>query len=925
MYKFLKLFAVFTSAIVLAACGGGGGSSDSGSGGSGGGSGGGSTFSCPTGTTAISVAGTLNNVCSLSGTLTANTTLTNDAWYFLDGPVFVGEAAAKDGTGGSGITLTIEAGTTVYGAEGTSSQADGALFVSRGNKIEAVGTASAPIIFTSAQDLGVAAHHGGTQRDAYDGIFSADPNTSEWGGLAINGLATINTCNETEICEKEGEGDSGLYGGNDDTDNSGTLKYVVVKYAGNVITSEDELNGIAFQGVGSGTTVDFVQVHNNADDGIEFFGGTVNAKHLIVTGADDDSVDWTEGYRGKLQHVLVLQNPSQPASDRGIEADSYGSAPDNSPRANPTLSNFTLVGGQAFDPDASSNTGATFRAGTNVTFVNSVITGFPKGLDIDDPETYEAISGIDVKSVLIGGNTANFATDTGAGEVDDLATFFAAEDSNNAVGPTSLDFYTNGSAEDAVTAYDIAAVDSWFDDVSHVGAVADNDWTEGWSFGLSEAPAVSCPAWAPANTDGLCVVEAGTVTGNVQMEAGLDFLLNGAVFIGEDVGGDAANPDATAATATLNIDAGVTIYATDAVDTVLVVSRGSQIFVNGTASDPVIMTTINDSTADINTATETWGGLAINGRATLNTCNGVGAFCEKEGEGDSGLYGGNDDADSSGHIYYLQVLYAGNVITSEDELNGIAFQGVGSGTVVDYVQVHNNADDGVEFFGGTVNVKHLVVTGSDDDSVDWTEGYRGKLQHVLIIQNENQSATDRGIEADSYGSAPDNSPRANPTLSNFTLVGGQAFDPDASSNTGATFRAGTNVTFVNSVITGFPKGLDIDDPETYAAIDGINFRSILLAGNTAAFATDTGSGEVDDLATFFAAEDSNNTTADASTLVAAYTGGRAYLPGATESAVVAYDINADDNWFDDVDYIGAFDGTTPAWTDGWTVWIDALD
>jgi len=250
---------------------------------------------------------------------------------------------------------------------------------------------------------------------------------------------------------------------------------------------------------------------------------------------------------------------------------------------------------------------------------------------------------------------------------------------------------------------------------------------------------------------------------------------------------------------------------------------------------------------------------------------------------------------------------------------------VGSGTTVDFVQVHNNADDGIEFFGGTVNAKHLIVTGADDDSVDWTEGYRGKLQHVLVLQNPSQPASDRGIEADSYGSAPDNSPRANPTLSNFTIIGGLAADAGASSNTGATFRAGTNVTFVNSIITGFPKGLDIDDPETYAAIDGINFRSILLAGNTAAFATDTGSGEVDDLATFFAAEDSNNTTADASTLVAAYTGGRAYLPGATESAVVAYDINADDNWFDDVDYIGAFDGTTPAWTDGWTVWIDALD
>ena len=111
----------------------------------------------------------------------------------------------------------------------------------------------------------------------------------------------------TAECTKEGEANSGLFGGDDPTDSSGSLKYMVVKYAGSNVDPENQLNGIAFQGVGSGTEVDYVQVHNNLDDGIEFFGGNVSARHVVLTGNADDSLDWTDGWQGSIQFLLINQ------------------------------------------------------------------------------------------------------------------------------------------------------------------------------------------------------------------------------------------------------------------------------------------------------------------------------------------------------------------------------------------------------------------------------------------------------------------------------------------------------------------------------------------------------------------------------------------------------------------------------------------
>ena len=162
--------------------------------------------------------------------------------------------------------------------------------------MNAIGTRERPIVFTSDQPVG--------QRGRGD-----------WGGIIINGRAPVNI----EGGEGVGEADTGVYGGNQPNDNSGTMRYVRVEFAGVEFSPDNELNGIAFQAVGSGGTYDFIQVHMNRDDAFEWFGGTANIKHAVASNAADDSFDWTFGWQGKAQFVVIHQRGDD--ADRGIEAD----------------------------------------------------------------------------------------------------------------------------------------------------------------------------------------------------------------------------------------------------------------------------------------------------------------------------------------------------------------------------------------------------------------------------------------------------------------------------------------------------------------------------------------------------------------------------------------------------------------------------
>jgi hypothetical protein len=312
--------------------------------------------------------------------------------------------------------------------------------------------------------------------------------------------------------------------------------------------------------------------------------------------------------------------------------------------------------------------------------------------------------------------------------------------------------------------------------------------------------------------------------------------------------------------ASLTIGAGVTVK----IDSnTIVIDRNSTININGTLAQPVTLTCLNPTSGIGNqnggpSDAGCWGGLYVNGNAPVN--NGTltspairsspAGSREAVGEGGTGLYGGGDPADNSGTIRFLRIFNAGTRFSPTNERNGLTLQGVGSGTTVDYVWEDNGLDDGVEFFGGTVRVKHLLVTRSQDDGFDWVGGFRGKAQFVIVRGCD--AGCDRGIEADNFGidgngTDPEAAPRSAPTLYNFTLVGSNNL-ASSTVTAGVILRQNTGGFLRNFLVFNYKAGLDIDQPAgatppgivlsqgicDVMANDSLIFRNSLLAGNTAA-------------------------------------------------------------------------------------------
>lgn len=407
------------------------------------------------------------DVCTVTGPILEDTTFTADKQWVLAGGVFVGDDT--DPTAAP-ATLTIEPGTTVFGDTATLSF----LLITRGSRLVADGTEDAPIVFTSAADVGSRVR-------------------GHWGGIVINGQAPVNGC-AGDPCTLQGEAGTGTYGGSDVDDDSGVVRYVRIEFPGKLIDDENELNGIALQGVGRGTTIDFVQVHMGADDCIEFFGGTVDAKHLVCTGIGDDNLDWTFGWTGRLQYLVAQQ--AEDAGERGIEADNNEDNFSLTPVSDPVISHMTLIGNGTAD-------GVKLRRGTRATIHNAVIAGFSKCVDIDDADTFAHGAAGDIvvqRSVFDCDDVYKVKTDDPATpDVDEAdpaaaaATFAAILDdagtgnSSAAVAAVLTDATNRTSPDFRVKAGGAAAVggvtpaDTFFDEVSFIGAVGETDWTAGWT------------------------------------------------------------------------------------------------------------------------------------------------------------------------------------------------------------------------------------------------------------------------------------------------------------------------------------------------------------------------------------------------------------------------------------------------------------
>lgn len=371
----------------------------------------------------------------ITGSVDQDVTLTNDSKWLLDGGIFVE----------NGALLTIEPGTTIYAGfnEKTSF-----LSILRGGTINASGSEEQPIVFTSIRKL------------------TSVPQPGDWGGIIINGNAPVNVAGG----EGEGEGGTGTYGGTNPNDNSGTLRYVIVEYGGKQLGTENELNGLSLNGVGNGTTVEYVEALYGLDDGFEIFGGTVNLRYAVSLGNGDDSFDWTYGWTGFGQFWLAQQDPFD--GDRGIEGDNNEDDFDAVPFSNPTIANITLIGADDGDPD---NDGIVLRNGTKATITNALVINFSQfGLQVDDSSAPFILSNeLNLTHSRI---YDNGVVDEEASSYENANPF--RDDPTNQVDD-ELDL--DGFVGTEPISFDPASINAWFISAPYVGAVPENNnWVANW-------------------------------------------------------------------------------------------------------------------------------------------------------------------------------------------------------------------------------------------------------------------------------------------------------------------------------------------------------------------------------------------------------------------------------------------------------------
>jgi hypothetical protein len=464
-----------------------------------------------------------------------------------------------------------------------------------------------------------------------------------------------------------------------------------------------------------------------------------------------------------------------------------------------------------------------------------------------------------------------------------------------------------------------------FDQTDYIGAVDPNGdaWWLGWTLPgtvvedepVQPAPFVTCNA-----DESVCTI-AGQVLQDYTMVAGVEWRLDGEVIVG--AGNLAVVNDADVAAirnsgVTLTIRPGVHVRAFNTAS--MIVTRGSKINAVGAPASPITFSSLSDE--DFNGEGE-WGGIIIQGFAPqfgtggTGPCYGAGTVCNVKGEGGTivGNYGGNDPADNSGALRYVRIAEGGKIAGPNNEINGLTLQGVGHGTKIDYIQVHGNLDDGIEWFGGTVNVTHAVLTNNDDDDIDFDEGYMGNIQYAIIRKSDKPAPTGsndpRGIEANSSDALF--VPETDAALANILILGGPVVNNAASTNgqqPGMRLRGAVQVAMYNTAVRDFDTGcIRIDDAKVSGntILSDVNFVNVI--GECVGGYYDTAR----------TANTSVNSGAGTVTVDAAYA-----LTDAAAS-VTAPGIPAINNGsgfvFDNTDYVGAVKPGTAAANTWWADWI----
>lgn len=402
------------------------------------------------------------------GSGTGTVTWTNDKSYLLDGFVFVND----------GQTLTIEAGTVIRAIIGQGENSS-ALIVARGGKIIAEGTAENPIIFT-------------VQGDDLKGAIPPLTN-GLWGGVIILGNARLNN----SVGEAHIEGISiydprGIYGGNNDDDNSGIFKYVSIRHGGTNIGEGNEINGLTLGGVGRNTKIEFVEVFANADDGFEFFGGTVRTKHLIAAFCGDDAFDYENGFNGLGQFWFGIQNAS---TGDNMGEHNGGTDPVNGrPYAIPHIYNATYIGRRATNNSALLR----FAANAGGIYANSIFYRQTKGVYIEYiPDREDCYMQFEHNNLQFYNNIFFEVADNNIESIFEITSAEGTDiteqeknwqnhfdDAGNRIINPGLEIATNSynilPNENTKTGL-FETTNQWFETVNYKGAFGNTDWTKGWT------------------------------------------------------------------------------------------------------------------------------------------------------------------------------------------------------------------------------------------------------------------------------------------------------------------------------------------------------------------------------------------------------------------------------------------------------------
>ncbi|MBL9128796.1 MAG: hypothetical protein JNL97_14175 [Verrucomicrobiales bacterium] len=759
------------------------------------------------GTAAAPVAAAATN--EVSGALTGEIRWTPDNVYVLTGYTYVL----------SNAVLRIDAGTVVKGRNGTAPNF-GALYVCRGGRILAEGTPSRPIVFTAEDD---------DLEDPEDLLIT---DRGLWGGVVILGNARINKAVNAagDASTPKYEVYEGLediqidgqhvhrYGGSNDDDDSGVLRYVSIRHGGQRLSPDKEINGLSLGGVGRKTTVEYVEAISFADDGFEFFGGTVNTRYLVSAFNDDDAFDTDMGWSGKNQFWFAIQ--SNDRRDNGSEQNGEPNERNDGtgvPAATYEIYNATLVGAGASAGGTANNHAMLLRRYNRSAWYNCIFTDFNgQPLNGGGPQTGSAPK-------LMDNIWWTFATPVFTNEV------FASAANNNA---TNVDPQLRGLGRDrlgsldprplpgspALTSARTAPDDGFCRPVSYRGAFDDRDnWLRGWTH-LAERGTV------PGHVQEVPVA-GDSITGDVTWSATNVYVLNGYVYV---LNG-----------ATLRIEPGTLIKGRNGAAPnfgCLFVCQGGKILAEGTPHNPIVFTAADDDVEDAEdlgiTDRGLWGGVVLLGRAPINKAvSAAGDAASPRYEVFEGLedrtisgqfvhrFGGAEPDDSSGVLRYVSIRHGGQRLSPDKEINGLSLGGVGRGTVVDHVEVLSFADDGFEFFGGTVNTKYLVSAFNDDDAFDTDMGWTGKNQYWFSIQSNDRR--DNGSEQNGEPNERNDGtgvPAATYEIRNATMIGAGAAAGGTANNHAMLLRRYVKAGWHDSIFTDFNgQPLNGGGPQTGAA------------------------------------------------------------------------------------------------------------